>query len=64
LIFLLRGRTCSGRLPDRSEKAYWNPVRRLDISGVQNQTVRFAKLDTPVFTGQRIMEELRENLRN
>jgi hypothetical protein len=35
--------------------------KRSDISGAQNQTVRFAKLDTPVLTGQEIMKELREN---
>jgi hypothetical protein len=34
------------------------------MSGVQNQTAQFTKLDTPVLKGQRIMEELRENLRN
>jgi hypothetical protein len=64
LRFLLRGRTCPGRLPNKSKKAYWNQVRRLEISGVKNQIVRFTKLDTPILTGQRIMEELRENLRN
>jgi hypothetical protein len=64
LRFLLRGRTCPGRLPGNSGKANWNPVRRLDISGVQNRTVQFIKPDTPVSTGQRIMEELRENMRN
>jgi hypothetical protein len=48
---LLRGRTCPGRLPDKSEKAYWNTVRRPDISGVQNWTVRFEKPETLVLTG-------------
>jgi hypothetical protein len=64
LRFLLRGWTCPGRLPYKSKKDYWNPVRRPDISSVQNRTVQFTKPDTPVLTGQRIMEELRENLRN
>jgi hypothetical protein len=64
LRFLLRARPCPGGLLNKSEKSYWNPVRGADISGVQNQTVQFAKPDTPVLTGQRIMEELRENLSN
>jgi hypothetical protein len=54
----------SGQITEQVRKAYWNPVRRLDISGVKNQIVRFTKLDTPILTGQRIMGELRENLRN
>jgi hypothetical protein len=33
-------------------KTYWNLVLRPDISSAQNRTVRFAKLDTPVMTGQ------------
>jgi hypothetical protein len=49
-------------LPNKSEKHIWNPVKRSDISGVQNQTVRFAKLDTLVLTAQMIIKELRENL--
>jgi hypothetical protein len=61
---LLRGRTCPGRLLDKSRKAYYNPVRRPDISDVQNRTVRFAKPDTPVLIGQRIKKEFRENLWN
>jgi hypothetical protein len=52
--FLQRDRTCPGGLPDKSENPYWNPVRGPDISGVQNQIVRFAKPDTLVFIGQRI----------
>jgi hypothetical protein len=47
-------------LPDKSEKAYYNPVRRPGISGVQNRTVRFAKPEHPVFTGQRIKKNFRE----
>jgi hypothetical protein len=61
---LLRGWTCPGRLPDKFKKAYWNLVRRPDISGVQNQTVQFAKLDTLILRGQRIKKEFRENLKN
>jgi hypothetical protein len=38
-------------------------MRKPDISGVQNWTVQFAKPDTLVLIGQRIMEELRKNLR-
>jgi hypothetical protein len=60
----MRGRTCLGRLPDKSKKAYWNPVRRSNIFGVQNRTIQFEKLDTPVLTGQRIKKEFRGNLRN
>jgi hypothetical protein len=43
--FLLRSWTCPGGLPDKSEKPYWNSVKRPDISGAQNRTVRFAKPD-------------------
>jgi hypothetical protein len=39
--FLLRSRTCLGGLPDKSRKPYWNPVKRPDISGLQNQILRF-----------------------
>jgi hypothetical protein len=48
---------------DKSGKAYWNPVRRSDISGVQNWTIQFAKLEHPVLTGQGI-KDFRENLRS
>jgi hypothetical protein len=58
---LLRGRTCPERLLDKSEKAYWNLVRRPDISGVHNRAVWFKKLDTPVLTRQNY-EELYEKL--
>jgi hypothetical protein len=34
-----------------ADQSLWNLVRRLDISGVQNQTVRLEKPDTPVLTG-------------
>jgi hypothetical protein len=43
--FLLRIRTCPGGLTDKSEKPYWNLVKRSDIWDDQNWTVRFAKLD-------------------
>jgi hypothetical protein len=59
----LRGQTCPGRLSDKSGKAYWNPVRRSDISGVQNWTIQFANLEHPVLTGQGI-KNFRENLRS
>jgi hypothetical protein len=42
----------SGRLPNKFGKPYWNPLKRLDISGVQNQTLQFTKPDTPVLAGQ------------
>jgi hypothetical protein len=51
------------RIPDKSEKAYWNPMYRPDISGVQNWIVQFVKLKHPVLTGQRI-KNFRENLRS
>jgi hypothetical protein len=47
-----------------SDRSLWNPAYQPDMSGVQNWTVWFRKPDTPILTGQRIMEELRENLRN
>jgi hypothetical protein len=55
--FLLGGRTCSRGLPDKSRKPYWNPMKRSDISGVQNQSIRFAKP-----TGEMILKELRGTL--
>jgi hypothetical protein len=58
----LRGQTCPRRLPNKSGKTYWNPVRRPDISGDQNRTVQFTKPNTPVLTRQRIVEELWEKL--
>jgi hypothetical protein len=63
-IFLLRGQTCPGGLPDKSERPYWNSVKRPNISDVQKWTIRFVKPDTPVLTGQKIMKELRKNLRS
>jgi hypothetical protein len=41
----------SRKITGQVRKAYWNLVRRLDISGVQNQTVRFVKSEHPVLTG-------------
>jgi hypothetical protein len=61
---LLRGQTCLDRLSNKSKKAYWNLVRRSDISGLQNRIVQFTKPDIPVLTGRRIKKEFRENLRN
>jgi hypothetical protein len=62
--FLLRGQTCPEGLPDKSENPHWKSVRRPDISGVQNRTIRFAKPDTLVLTGMRIKKEFREDFRN
>jgi hypothetical protein len=45
LRFLLRDRTCPGKLLDKSGKTYWKPVYRPDISGYQNWTVRFSGFD-------------------
>jgi hypothetical protein len=53
LRFLMKDQTSAEGLPDKSRKPYWNPVKRLDMSDVQNQTVQFAKPDTLVLTGQK-----------
>jgi hypothetical protein len=41
----------SRKITRQVRKAYWNLVRRPDISGVQNQTVQFVKSEHPVLTG-------------
>jgi hypothetical protein len=49
----MKDQTSTEGLPDKSRKPYWNPVKRPDMSDVQNQTVQFAKPDTLVLTGQK-----------
>jgi hypothetical protein len=62
LRFLNVYRTSPEGLRDKSRKPYWNLVKGVDISGVQNWRVRFTKPDTPVLTGQGSMEELWKKL--
>jgi hypothetical protein len=50
---LIGDQTSPKGLLDKSKKPYWNPVKRPDISDVQNRTVQFAKPDTLVLTGHR-----------
>jgi hypothetical protein len=51
----------SGRITGQVQK---NLLESGEGTGHIWWTIRFTKLDTPILTGQRIMEELRENLRN